>query len=326
MKASAQAPANIGFIKYWGKRDEKLRLPCNSSISMTLSGCTTTTTVEFSSKFKKDTFKILGEKRVEKEQARVTGHLNRIRKKAGVNFKAKVISKNSFPKKAGIASSASGFAALTLAATRALDLNLSEKELSILARQGSGSASRSIPDGFVEWKVARKSKDSYAHSLYSEDYWNLKDLVVVVENPIKKIGSTLAMKLSLKNPYFKIRLRKLPERIKNLKKALARKDFNMLGEIIEEDSVEFHSIIMTAKPPIFYWNRVTMALIQKVHFWRSKGIPVYFTIDAGPNVHLICQKDIEKKLVREVKKVRGVKRVILNKPSKGARIITRDLF
>ena len=326
LKASAMAPANIGLIKYWGKRNEKLRLPFNSSISMTLSGCVTITTVEFSSKFKQDSFKILGSEARKKEAERVFKHLDRIRKKAGVKLKARVVSKNNFPKKAGIASSASGFAALTLAAVQALSLDLSEKELSILARQGSGSACRSIPAGFVEWKAGKKSEDSYAFSLHAEDYWDLRDLVVVVENLEKKIGSTTAMKLSLNNPYFQVRLKQVPERIKQLKKALQEKDFPALGKIIEEDTVDLHAVIMTSKPAILYWNRATMDLIQKVYLWREQGLAVYFSIDAGSNVHLLCEKKDEARLKKEVRKVPGVKRIISNRPAKGARIIKESLF
>lgn len=327
MKATAKAPANIGFIKYWGKRDEELRLPLNSSISITLSNCFTITTVKFSKNFKRGSFKIVGEETTKKEKERVLKHLDRIRKKAGINFKARVLSQNSFPKKAGIASSASGFAALTVAASKAAGLKLSQKELSILARQGSGSACRSIPDGFVEWKAGSKNENSYSQSLYPPTYWNLRDLVVVVKDPIKKVGSTAAMKLSLKNPYFKKRLQQLPKRIKKIKKALTKKDFALLGEMIEEDAVDFHAIIMTSKPPIFYWNKVTMDIIHKVIELREEGIvESYFTIDAGPNVHLICQAKDALSLKKEIQKIKGVQKIIVNKPASGAHLINQHLF
>src|SRR3989344_2439626 len=175
MKSTAIAPSNIAFTKYWGRKDEKLRLPMNGSISMCLSNLLTTTTVEFSEKLKADDIIINGERR-EKEALKVSKHLDRIRKLAGISTYAKVVSQNSFPTATGLSSSASGFAALTVAGAKAAGLNLSEKELSILARQGSGSACRSIPDGFVEWIDGDTSETSYAISLYPPEHWHIVDV------------------------------------------------------------------------------------------------------------------------------------------------------
>jgi len=165
-KATAIAPANIAFIKYWGKKDERLRLPMNSSVSMNLSNVFTKTTVKLLPHLKRDEIVFLGEKTTKKEEKRAIKHLERIRKKARIKTKAKVVTRNNFPKATGLASSAAGFAALTLAGTAAAGLKLSKKELSILARLGSGSACRSIPDGFVEWKKGTSSLTSYARMLF----------------------------------------------------------------------------------------------------------------------------------------------------------------
>src|SRR3989344_2976508 len=151
MKETAIAPSNIAFTKYWGRKDELLRLPENGSVSMSLSNLLTTTTVEFSKDYEKDEVIINGKTPKDIEIERVVTHLDRVRKLAKINLKAKVSSNNNFPIAVGLSSAASGFAALTLAASKAAGLNLSEKELSILARQASGSACRSIPNGFVEW-------------------------------------------------------------------------------------------------------------------------------------------------------------------------------
>ena len=169
MKATAIAPSNIAFIKYWGVKDEILRLPKNGSISMNLSNLLTTTTVEFNSNLTEDEISI-NETKESKEQNRVEEHLDRIRKLANLSQKAKVVSQNNFPTATGLSSSASGFAALSLAGAKAAGLNLSEKDLSILARQGSGSACRSIPDGFTEWLDGDTSETSYAVSLFPPDY------------------------------------------------------------------------------------------------------------------------------------------------------------
>src|SRR6266700_2397986 len=179
MKATAVAPSNIAFIKYWGKKDEVLRLPENGSISMNLSNLLTTTTVEFNELFKNDSITLNGKKESPKNN-RAIKHIDRIRKLAKITTKVKIVTENNFPTGTGLSSSASGFAALTVAGAVVAGLDLSEKELSILARQGSGSACRSIPDGFVEWFDGETSEAAYAASLYKPDYWDISDVVAVV--------------------------------------------------------------------------------------------------------------------------------------------------
>lgn len=329
MKVTAVAPANIAFIKYWGKKNEELRLPANSSISLNLDKCFTITTVEFAKKYKNDSFEIIGEKVSNKEKERVFKHLERIRNLTNLSaggLKAKVVSKNSFPKSAGIAASASGFAALTLAGVKAVGLDLSEKELTILARLGSGSACRSIPDGFVEWKTGDKSEDSYAYSLYPANYWDLRDIICIVETEKKKVSSTEGMEKAWSSPFYRIRLESLRNKIEKIKKAMAEKNFKLLGEITEEEAINMHCVMMTQKPALFYWTKETIEIIQAVLLWRNQGTPVYFTIDAGPNVHLICQGRDEKKVVKKVKLIKGVKGTIINKPADGTRVIKEDLF
>lgn len=326
MKATAVAPANIAFIKYWGKADDALRLPLNSSISMNLSACTTTTTVEFSEKYQQDSIKSIDGEFSEEEVSRVIKHLDRLREKAQKSDRAKVATKNSFPKSSGIASSASGFAALTVAAVEALGLTLSEKELTILARIGSGSACRSIPDGFVEWQKGKNSQTSYAYSLYPENHWDLLDIVVVVQTAQKKIGSTAGMDNIRTSPFWNRRLRDMPDIIKTVKIALAAKNFRMLGEIIEEETINMHAVMMTQNPPLYYWNGVTMEIIRSVSDWRSQGIPVFFTIDAGPNVHLVCEAKDEAAVTQKVREITGVENIIVNKPARGAHLIDDHLF
>ncbi len=324
MKATAVAPANIAFIKFWGKKDASLRIPFNTSISMNLSGAVTTTTVEFSPKYKIDEVTLIDGVFSDTEKERVVEHLDRIRKKAGMNLHARVATKNSFPKSTGIASSASGFAALTVAAAGALGLNLSEKELTILARLGSGSACRSIPDGFVKWK------DTFAYSLYPAHYWDLRDILVIVENTAKDVSSSAGHDLASTSPYFSVRLGNLPERIARVEVALKEKDFQKLGEAIEEDSLDMHQVMQTQNPPLMYWNDATKILMDAAISWRKNGLPVYFTIDAGPNVHLICEGKDEEGVVKVLRSripLRGtVKEVIINKPAAGTHLIGKHLF
>ncbi len=326
MKTTAIAPSNIAFIKYWGKKDEALRLPLNSSISMNLSSAYTTTTIEFSKNYHKDSVTLLDGSFSDKERERVIGALERIRERVGISALARVVTQNTFPKGTGAAASASGFAALTVAGFAALEIQVSEKELTIFARMGSGSACRSIPDGFVEWKTGNTSEESYAYSLYSHAYWDLRDVLVIVDTRMKKVSTTEGMEYVRTSRFLSTRLTSIPKKILQVKTALQRKDFPSLGMLIEEDCINMHAVMMTQTPPLFYWNGTTMDIIQAVIRWREEGIPVYFTIDAGPNVHLICEEKDEQRVIEAVKTIDGVLSVIRNKAAKGARIVGKHLF
>ncbi len=321
MKAKAQAPSNIALIKYWGKYDKKLRIPANSSISFNLSEAFTTTSVEFDEKFESDTFIFNGKKAKPAETERVSKHLNLLRNMSKIKHFAKVESRNNFPSSSGIASSASGFAALTLAASSSLGLTLSEKGLSILARLGSGSACRSIPDGFVEWKAGKKSEDSFAHSLYPADFWDICDLVAVTEKGSKKTGSTEGHSLAQSSPFYKERILGMDKKIKETKSALKNKDFTKLGELTEAEAVSMHSVMMTSTPALFYWTPKTLEIMKSVISWRSKGLETYFTIDAGPNVHIICQSKDVKLLRSKLEGIKGIKDVLINRVSNGAKLL-----
>lgn len=321
MKATAKAPANIAFIKYWGKKNEKLRFPMNSSISMNLSRAYTITTVKFDPKLKSDQVLIDGKKMERDEKARISKHLDRIRQLSKLKLFAKVTSKNNFPKGAGIASSASGFAALTVAATAAAGLRLSEKDLSILARIGSGSACRSIPNGFVEWKVGNSNESSYAYSLYKPDYWDICDVIAVVGETSKKVSSTEGHTLAESSPFYKARISGMKNKIKEIKDALKKKDFVKFGEILEEEAINMHAVMMTSKPALYYWSPETLAVILSIIKWRNIGLESYFTIDAGPNVHVICRAKNAARIKSRLIKLKGIKRVVVNKPSAGAMLI-----
>ena len=321
MKRTAKAPANIAFIKYWGKVNEKLRLSANSSISMNLSNAYTVTSVDFSKEYESDSLFINDSKVREGELQRVSSHLDLIRKISKTSSFAKVESTNNFPKASGIASSASGFAALTIAASSAAGLNLSEKELSILARLGSGSACRSIPDGFVEWKMGKTSDDSYASSIFEPNYWNICDLIVIIGENSKKVSSTEGHAIAESSPFYKTRIMGIEEKVKGIKNAIKDKDFTKFGEIIEAEAINMHAVMMTSNPPLFYWKPATLDVITNVIELREKGLECYFTIDAGPNVHVICLEKYFVKLKTKLLDVKGVKKVLVNIPSIGARLV-----
>jgi diphosphomevalonate decarboxylase len=325
MKATAVVPSNISFIKYWGRKDEALRLPENGSISMNLSNLLTTTTVEFNPDFKVDLVTINSEKE-ENEGSRVIKHLDRIRRLAKINYKAKVVSKNNFPTGTGLSSSASGFAALTLAASKAAGLSLSEKELSILARQGSGSACRSIPDGFVEWLDGDTSETSYAVSIFPPDYWDIVDVVAIVSKNKKEVSTTEGQQFARSSPFFPVRLSKIKEKIKLIKKYIQEKNFPLFGELIEQEALELHAIMLTSIPSLIYWLPATVSVMHAVQKWRNDGLEVYFTVNTGQNIHLICQKKDAELVSKRASKVPEVRKIVINYPSVGARIVSRHLF
>ena len=321
MKAKAIAPANIAFIKYWGKINEKLRLPANPSISMNLSECLTTTTVEFDKNLLKDEFILNGKVVADKESERVSKHIDTIRSISKVKDFARVVSINNFPKSSGIASSASGFAALTLAASSAAGLKLDERKLTILARLGSGSACRSIPDGIVEWKFGKRSEDSYAHTLFGSDYWDIRDIIVVVGGGEKKVSSTEGHSLAESSPFYKTRILGMSKKVEEIKKALKNKDFTKFGEITEAEAINMHTVMMTGSPPLYYWTPETLRVMKAVLDLRETGIECYFTIDAGPNVHVICEGKNAPKIAGVLAKLKGVKNLIENKIGRGAHLV-----
>lgn len=326
MKATAIAPSNIAFTKYWGKKDEKLRLPENGSISMSLSNLLTTTSVEFSEKFKKDQVTINGGGLEKGEAERVIKHLDRIRSLAKLDFKAKVVSNNNFPTGTGLSSSASGFAALTVAAAHAAGLNLSEKDLSILARQGSGSACRSIPSGFVEWLDGNTSQTSYAKQIFPKNHWDIADVVAVVNVGRKEISTTQGQTMAASSPFMKLRLSRMVKKNKDLKNLIAKRDFQKFGELVEAEALELHTIMLTQTPPLIYWLPGTIELMRLTHKWRNENLLVYFTVNTGQDVHLICQQKNVQKLVKKLKEVKSVREIIVNHPGQGTRLVNTDPF
>ncbi len=325
MKATAVAPSNIAFIKYWGKKNEKLRIPENGSVSMNLSNLLTTTTVEFSPKFKED--RLIYNGKVEKINGnRAIEHINRIRKIAKVKTHVKIVTKNNFPSDTGLSSSASGFAALTLAAVKALGLKLSEKELSILARLGSGSACRSIPDGFVEWLDGKTSDASFSYTLFKKDHWDIRDVVAVVSAKVKDVSTTLGQKGAKESPFFKVRRDLMSKKLKDCKRMLKEKNFEEFGELIEAEALELHSIMLTSKPSLIYLLPETLELMRLTRQWRANGLSVYFTLNTGQNIHLIVEGKNAAALKEKLKKISFVKKIIDNKPADGARISNSHLF
>jgi diphosphomevalonate decarboxylase len=287
--ATARAHSNIAFVKYWGNRDPSLRLPANSSISMNLSDLHTTTAVEWNDRLTEDTLTINGQAAGDRALHRVRNHLDVLRKRCKIDEYARINSSNNFPMGTGIASSASAFASLTVAATAALRVEISEREMSTLARLGSGSAARSIPSGFIEWHAGTSHETSFAESFAPPQHWNLVDVIAIVSREHKRIGSTAGHETAVSSIFQSVRVASAPERIHSVKPAIMRRDFDRFASIVEEDSNLMHAVMMTSQPPLFYWEPLSLTIMKAVRRWRQQeGLQVCYTLDAGPNVHCIC--------------------------------------
>jgi diphosphomevalonate decarboxylase len=322
--ATAQAHPNIAFIKYWGNRDNTLRLPANGSISMNLDGLFTRTTVSFQSTLPFDELIINGHEVTGQGLDRVSYILDIIRSMANVTERAEVMTENNFPSGAGIASSASAFAALALAGSKAAGLNLSEPALSRLARRGSGSASRSIPSGFVEWQIGATEEDSYAFSIAEPNHWNLVDCIAVVSASHKKTGSTEGHSIAPTSPLQAARVADAPRRLEICRKAIIEKDFDTFASIAELDSDIMHSVMMTSNPALHYWKPASLSVMNAVRQWREDGIPACYTVDAGPNVHVMCPESEVRIVEEKLKEISGVSDVLVARVGGAAKIVNGD--
>jgi len=288
-RGEAFAPANIALCKYWGKRNTELNLPVNSSLSISLGKLGTRTIVKFAKNA--DRIFLNGKPAPKAFAARLSAYLDLFRKE-GPFFEVRT--KNNIPTAAGLASSASGFAALVKALDQLMDWKLNNRELSMLARVGSGSASRSLYDGFAIWHAGQRADgmDSYAESL--DGAWgSLRIGILEVSKIRKKVGSTEGMNRTRETSEL---YRSWPAQAQcdydELRTAIAAKDFPMLGKTAENNALSMHATMMAAWPPLCYWKPQSVSLMQKVWAAREQGLELYFTMDAGPNLKLLfLEKD-----------------------------------
>lgn len=320
--ANAQAFANIAFIKYWGNRDNTLRLPVNGSISMNLDGLYTRTTVSFQPSLPFDELIINGHEIAGAGRDRVSYVLDIIRGMANIHGRAEVMSENNFPSGAGIASSASAFAALALAGSKAAGLNLNEQELSRLARSGSGSASRSIPGGFVEWQAGTSDEDSFAFSIAQPSHWSLVDCIAIVSTSHKKTGSTEGHGIAGTSPLQPARVADAPRRLDICRKAILERDFNTFASIVELDSDMMHAVMMTSTPALHYWKSESLEVMNSVRQWRAEGIQACYTVDAGPNVHVICPETEAQIVETGLREIQGVQNILVARAGGAAKLVT----
>ena len=321
MRASASACSNIALIKYWGKADFDWNIPLNDSVSMSLSEAITTTTVEWDPALKQDEVYLGGERVLDHRGLRVSRYLDRIRADYYRLF-ARVVSVNSFPAGTGIASSASAFAALSTAAIAAYGEGLPDAiEMTRWARRGSGSACRSIQAGFVEWVAGTDDASSSSRQLASPEHWDLRDFVVVLSRAPKAISSTEGHRIASRHPFMAARQEQLPARMLALKGALARRDMATLGAIVEHEAMEVQAIMMSGEPSALYLQGETVRLIHALRSWREdEGLPVWFTLDAGPNLHVLCEGSHALAVRRKLEAAAPRAELLENRPGPGATV------
>jgi len=287
----AFAPVNIALCKYWGKRDSELNLPINSSLSISLDrlGAETTVTPIDSPR---DRF-FLNDLEVDLEDdagRRVADYLDLLRPSPAARYR--VDSHSDVPVAAGIASSASGFAALALALNDLFGWGLERRELSILARLGSGSAARSVYDGFVEWHAGQRADgmDCFAERIDAE-WKDLRIALVEISDSPKPIGSRPAMARTVETSrLYSGWPRRADEDIGEIRAAISGRDIERLGAAAESNALAMHATMLDSRPPILYWKPATLAAIEKVWHLRDDGSAVYLTMDAGPNLKLVFEK------------------------------------
>ncbi|MEB3196796.1 MAG: diphosphomevalonate decarboxylase [Candidatus Sericytochromatia bacterium] len=327
--ATARAQVNIALIKYWGKRDERLHLPTNGSLSLTLEGLHTTTTVTFSPELPTDVFVRDGAERDGEEARRVGAFLDLVRVEAGLSERARVVSRNEVPTAGGLASSASGFAALAAAASRAAGLPLDEVALSCLARRGSGSACRSIYGGFVEWRRGERpdGRDSHGVQLAPESHWeNLRLVVSQLSSLPKDRTSRDGMRDTVRtSPFYPGWLATVDADLALARAAIAARDLEALGEVAERNALKMHATMLGAVPAFTYWMPASLAAMQAVWQLRREGVPAWFTMDAGPHVKVVTEEAQLARVSAALTATPGVERVRVCSPGGGLRWLNEPL-
>ncbi len=323
-QATALAHPNLALTKYWGNRDDRLRIPANGSIALTLGAFETRTEAAWIRGLGHDELTINGQPASAPAVQRASAVLDAIRELAGFDDRARVVSANSFPTGAGLASSSSAFAALAVAAAAAAGLTLDDPTLSRIARRGSGSACRSIPGGYVEWLPGTADRDSFAVRLAGPEHWDLTDLVVLVDPAPKAVGSSEGHGSAATSPLQEARLADAPRRTRECREAVLQRDFQRLAQVVELDSDLMHAVMATSRPPLLYLQQATITVLQEVVRWRRGGIPVCYTVDAGPNPHLLTPSDRADEIAAWVRDIPGVPQILSSPPGGAPRVLSAE--
>jgi diphosphomevalonate decarboxylase len=319
--ATAVAHPNIALVKYWGKADPARNLPAVGSISITLDTLTTTTSVRFDAALAEDRFTLDGRPAPD-QLKRVRACLDLFRARLPGVPHAEVESTNSFPTAAGLASSASGFAALVVAADRALGARLERAELAELARQCSGSAARSVFGGFVELRLRPDGSGCDTGQIRTAADWPLQVVVAVTSTTAKTTGSTAGMLHTERtSPYYPAWVATSEGDLAAARRAIESRDFAALAAVAEHSCLKMHAVALAARPGLLYWNGATVECIRRLRELAAQGVGVFFTVDAGPQVKAICLPDGADRVAAALAELPGVAQVLRCGLGDGARVI-----
>jgi len=320
---TARAHTNIALVKYWGKADTDLIIPQTSSLSLTLDQFYTDTQVQFDPRLTADQVTV-NQRPINATASRKVRHvLDLVRQQSGQSAFARVASVNHVPMAAGLASSASAFAALAGAASRAAGLNLSLGDLSRLARRGSGSATRSVYGGFVEWQAGHDDATSLAVPFVEHVTWPIAMVALVLDPHRKKISSRQGMQSSVTtSPYYAAWKQVVAQDLAAIKPAILAQDFTTVGEILESNAMRMHALTLSAEPSFSYFNGDTLAAMQAVRELRAAKVACYYTLDAGPNVKVFCQTADLPAITQKLATQFGADRVLVAHPGPGLQWLT----
>ena len=325
MTVTARAHTNIALVKYWGKSDQQLIIPQTDSLSLTLDPFYTDTTVNFSADYPEDQFTIDHQDVSPKTHRRLSKFLDLVRQLAGSHLSAHVDSINHVPTAAGLASSASAFAALALAASRAAGLKLSRRDLSRLARRGSGSATRSIFGGLVQWHRGHDDLTSYAKPIMEDVDFGLEMVEILLDTKQKKISSRTGMQqVVATSPYYPAWRKVVAKDMESIKDAIKNQDINQIGHIAQENALRMHALNLAADPGFTYFNADTLATIHLIDALHDDGLSCYYTMDAGPNVKVIYNRRDRQQLLAELRKHFSAKQLIVAQPGPGATVLNEN--
>lgn len=306
--ARASAHPNVALIKYWGKRDGGQNIPAVGSLSITLGAMQTHTSLCFDQTLSEDSLLLDGQPAAG-EQPRLRACLDALRGLTGETRYARIESANDFPTAAGLASSASGYAALAVAGAAALRLDVQDERLVDIARVGSGSAPRSLFGGFALLQVA--GEKTQCEQLLSADDWPLEVVVAVTRESGKSVTSRDGMRSSrLTSDYYPAWVDSHAADLDAAVDAVGDRDFEQLADLSEYSCLKMHAVMMSTRPPLLYWSPATLACIHEVRAMRSEGLGVFFTIDAGPQVKVVCLPEVRDRVCSRLEAVPGVLRLI----------------
>jgi diphosphomevalonate decarboxylase len=318
MRAVAVAHPNVALIKYWGKRARAGNLPATGSLSLVLGGLATETCVHFDPALPRDRVVLDGNEDPE-TTSRVSACLDLLRREAGVASFAAVTSHNDFPTGAGLASSASGFAALVTAGAGALGLHLNPQRLAEIARLGSGSAPRSLLGGVV--LLTNRGETTVCEQLAAPADWPLDIVIAVTTAGPKVTSSREGMVLSEQtSPYYDAWVSTHASDLAAGLAAVRGRDFAALAELAEHNCLKMHAVMMTTRPPLLYWTPGTLACLHRIQALRRSGVPVFFTVDAGPQVKAVCLPTVAEAVAAELGAVPGVLQILRSPLGEGARL------